>query len=76
MSDLKVELRLGDFGPVPVRFGRPGAMRVVDECLDHWPGDGYAYYKVRCDGAIYILRHDERTHEWRLHFFSDERERT
>ena len=75
LHDWIVELRSGDGGPVPVRFGRPGAMRKVDECLDHWPGDGHDYFKVRCEDGIYILRHDERTGEWQLHFFSDERER-
>jgi hypothetical protein len=51
-------------------------MRSVDELLDHWPGDGHSYFKVRCDGAIFILRHDERTRDWQLHFFRDERERS
>jgi hypothetical protein len=72
MRSLTVECRPGESGPVPARFGRPGAMRSVDEFLDHWPGDGHTYFKVRCDGAIFILRHDERTHDWQLHFFSDE----
>ena len=72
MRSLRVECRPGGLGLVPARFGRPGSMRRVDECLDQWPGEGHTYFKVRCDGAIYILRHDEGTDEWQLHFFSEE----
>ena len=42
----------------------------VVEVLDQWYGSDYRYCKVRGgDGALYILRLDERRSEWHLTMF-------
>ena len=68
--EILVECGRDERGLVPLRFGVPHAMQTVDEILDHWPAEGYEYFKVRCGEATYILRHD--TAGWQIHFFSAE----
>lgn len=70
MLEIHVECQSDERGLTPFRFGRPGSMRAVDEVVDRWPGDGYAYFKIRCQEEIYILRHDEASGHWRIHFFA------
>jgi len=45
-----------------------GGRRVgVAEVLDRWLGADHRYVKLRGDdGAVYILRHDERRGAWEL----------
>lgn len=39
----------------------------VEECLDRWYGEGYAYFKVSADdGYTYIIRHDKSIDQWEL----------
>lgn len=72
MGRFLVECRAEDWGSVPERFGRPGAMREVSEIVDRWPGDDYCYFRVLADdGSVYILHHDEGADSWRIHFFDD-----
>ncbi len=67
---LRVETRLDDGHLIPLRFGHDGSMRDVVELVDHWPGDGHCYFRVRdAGGGLYILRHDERTRRWDIHAF-------
>ena len=65
--EILVECGRDERGLVPLRFGVPHAMQTVDEILDHWPAEGYEYFKVRCGEATYILRHD--TAGWQIHLF-------
>lgn len=70
MSHLRVEIRVERDRRVPHRFGRNGALREVVELIDHWPGEGHGYYRVRAeDAGVYILRHDERADRWEIHAF-------
>jgi len=66
---LQVECGSGCGEPVPLRFGRPGAMQEVAEWIDRWLGRDHSYFRVRtAQGVETILRRDERSGEWRIHF--------
>ena len=55
---------------MPVRFGTARYAQEVAEVIDRWPGEGYCYFRVRArDGAIFILRHDEREKRWQISVF-------
>lgn len=42
----------------------------VQEVLDRWLAPDHRYFRLRGDdGAVYILRHDERRQLWELTFF-------
>lgn len=73
MTAIIVEYATQGGDAMPARFGmRADTLCEVDEVVDHWPGDGYVYYKLRSRGALYILRHDESEDDWELQFFQDE----
>ena len=70
VGTLHVECRVDPTGPVPLRFGWPGALREVEEIVDRWLGQDYSYFRVRTrDGALTILRHDERSGSWQISVF-------
>ncbi len=51
----------------PRRFETFGRQVEVVEVIDRWLGEDHRYFKVRGDdGALYLLRHDERTERWDL----------
>ncbi len=55
----------------PVSFELWGKEIAVAEILDQWLAIDHKYFKLRGDdGAVYILRYDERRREWELTFFS------
>lgn len=67
--DLRVECHRDVAGRVPCRFGRPGSMHDVESVIDRWPGSDHSYFRVRTlDGVDYILRHDEDSDAWQIHF--------
>jgi len=67
--ELRVECRGDGNERVPHRFGRPGAMHDVSCVLDRWPGNDLTYYRVRTlEGVEYILRCDEASGRWQIHF--------
>jgi hypothetical protein len=54
----------------PLRFQMGAHEYIVEEVLDQWYGPDEMFYKIRAgDGNVYILRHDERSGEWRLESF-------
>lgn len=70
---LRVDARREEARPVPVRFGLHGDEHEVEAVLDHWPGAGHHYVKVRTRaGDLYILRHDEERDAWEVAFFRAE----
>jgi hypothetical protein len=51
----------------PLRFLLGDRWLVVEDVEDRWYDPEAIYFRVRADdGAIYILRHDERADEWTL----------
>ena len=55
---------------VPVRFGLAGVTQEVREVVDSWRGVDHSYFRViTCDGAKYILRHDETCDAWQISVF-------
>ena len=49
----------------------------IEVVLDQWYGPDYRYCKVKGgDGALYILRLDERRSEWHLTMFASARAQT
>ncbi|MGH0037111.1 MAG: hypothetical protein ACQGVK_18960 [Myxococcota bacterium] len=65
-GSLEVECENGE----PVRFGRGAVRQRVAEVIDRWPGEDHLYVRVRTeDGAVFILRHDERGDLWAIHHF-------
>ena len=60
----------------PIGFRLDGRSIDVEEILDQWPGSDHWYFKLRSvDGAIYILRHDERETQWELTLYRSPRAR-
>jgi hypothetical protein len=56
---------------MPRRFRLDGLEIEVIEILDQWFGADYRYCKVEGgDGALYILRLDEKASEWSLTMFA------
>ncbi|MDX8482621.1 hypothetical protein RFN28_29795 [Mesorhizobium sp. VK24D] len=71
---LKVETRQDRDIEVPRRFCLNRVQVDVVEMVDQWFGADYRYCKVKgSDGALYILRYDERRSEWDLTMFASER---
>ena len=55
----------------PVKFTVWNRKVEVIEILDQWLAPDHRYFKLKGDdGAIYILRHDERRQEWEVSFYS------
>ncbi len=69
--DLHVECYAGYRADEAPRALRLGERRVeVLEVVDRWLAPDHRYFKLRGDdGAVYILRHDERTQTWELTVF-------
>jgi hypothetical protein len=73
--ELKVDCYAGYRGEETPRRLELGERRVeVVEVIDRWYGPDHRYFKLRGDdGAIYLLRHDERTDRWELTLFERDR---
>jgi hypothetical protein len=51
----------------PRSFSIGGRRVGVAEVIDRWLGVDHRYFKLRGDdGAVYIVRHDERRDSWEL----------
>lgn len=51
----------------PLSFEWLGVRRSVEAILDRWYGPDYVHFKVRAsDGAVYLLKHDERRDCWEI----------
>jgi hypothetical protein len=51
----------------PRRFTASGETVRVVEIVDRWQGPDHRCFMVRgSDGAVHLLRHDERSATWRL----------
>ncbi len=68
MTKVHVECYAGYRGeetPRRIRLGER-AVEVLD-VLDRWLSPEHRYFKCRCaDGAVYIVRHDEKDDRWEL----------
>ncbi|MFA9462205.1 hypothetical protein [Thiohalorhabdus methylotrophus] len=65
----------GSSGEEPRAFYLSGHRQEIEAMLDHWPGSGHLYLKVRVrGGAIYILRREDATGRWELRLFHGGRE--
>ncbi len=53
----------------PLRFRLGDRWVDVDEVVDRWYDPEAIYFRVRADGSMYILRHDERADLWSLEAF-------
>jgi hypothetical protein len=54
----------------PFRFRLGERWLAVEEVADRWYEPAAVYFRVRAeDGAMYILRHDERADTWTLEAF-------
>ena len=76
---LRVECYAGHRGDETPRRLFLGEREVeVVEVLDRWLDPSHRYFKLRGDdGAIYLLRHDSATEEWKLTMYdSGTREET
>lgn len=69
--ELTVECYAGHRGEQePSRVHLSGRVIRVEEILDRWIAPDHRYFKLRGDdGALYIVRHDERRGMWELTFF-------
>ena len=69
--DVKVECYAGHRGEeTPRRIDLDGRRVEVVEVVDRWLGPDHRYFKLRGDdGAVYLLRHDERADRWELTMF-------
>lgn len=69
--ELTVECYAGHRGEQePRRVYLSGRLIRVQEILDRWLAPDHRYFKLRGDdGAVYIVRHDERHGMWELTFF-------
>jgi hypothetical protein len=51
----------------PLRFRLGDRWLAVDAVVDRWYDPQATYFRVQADdGAMYILRHDERAESWTL----------
>ncbi len=66
--DVKVECYAGYRGEETPRQLEVGGRRVeVVDVIDRWLGPDHRYFEVRGDdGAVYLLRHDDREDRWDL----------
>jgi hypothetical protein len=54
----------------PLRFRLGERWLAVEEVADRWYDPDAVYFRVRAeDGAMYVLRHDERADGWTLAAF-------
>ena len=54
----------------PLRFRLGDRWLTVEEVSDRWYDPEATYFRVKADdGAVYILRHDERAAAWTLEAF-------
>ena len=76
LLEIGVECYAGHRGEQTPRTLILGDRRIgVAEVLDAWLAPDYRYFKVKGeDGAIYLVRHDERSGTWELTLFRAERE--
>jgi len=56
----------------PVRFRLGERWIAVRDLLDRWYDPAGAYFRVRAEDGVYILRHDERADAWTLASFRRE----
>lgn len=65
-NELAVECYAGGRGEETPRRLRIGARTVwVVEVLDRWLAPDHRYFRLRGDdGALYLVRHDERAQRW------------
>jgi hypothetical protein len=72
--DLKVDCYSGHRGEETPRRLHLGSRSVeVVEIIDRWYGPDHRYLKLKGDdGAVYLLRHDERADRWELTMFQRE----
>lgn len=70
--ELTVECYAGHRGEQePSRVHFRGRVIRVEAILDRWLAPDHRYFKLRGDdGAVYIVRHDERRGMWELTFFN------
>lgn len=68
---IRVDCYAGYKGEETPRQFRLGDREIaVTEVIDQWIAPDHRYFKVRGDnGAIYILRHDTQTGDWKLTMF-------
>ncbi|MGD0773555.1 MAG: hypothetical protein ABSC05_12105 [Candidatus Solibacter sp.] len=50
----------------PARFRLGERWIAVEQVVDRWRDPEATYFKVRGNGDVYILRHDEREDAWML----------
>ncbi len=69
--DIKVECYAGYRGEeTPRRIWLGDKKIAVQEVQDRWLAPNHRYFKISGEnGAVYILRHDATTWEWKLVFF-------
>ncbi len=69
--ELEVACYAGHRGEETPRRLRLGGREVaVVEVLDRWYGPDHRYFKLRGDdGAVYLVRHDERADAWELRLY-------
>lgn len=69
--DVTVDCHAGYRGEeTPRRIMLGGRQVEVVEVIDRWYGPDHRYFKLRGDdGALYLLRHDERADRWELTLF-------
>lgn len=73
--EVALELPHGEGGD-PAAFLLAGRRVPVNAVLDRWPGADHLYLKVQGpERARYILRRDDGTGRWTLHFFEQGPER-
>jgi hypothetical protein len=72
--DLKVDCYSGHRGEETPRRLHLGSRSIeVVEIIDRWYGPDHRYLKLKGDdGAVYLLRHDERADRWELTMFQRE----
>jgi hypothetical protein len=71
VMDVRVECHAGHRGEeTPRALDLEGRRVEVVEVIDRWFGPDHRYFKLRGgDGAVYLVRHDERADRWELRLF-------
>ncbi|MFC1567367.1 hypothetical protein ACFL3R_00835 [Thermodesulfobacteriota bacterium] len=69
--EIQVECYAGYRGEETPRRFQLGAKKIeVQQILDRWMAPDHRYFKVLGDdNAVYILRHDSESWDWKLTFF-------